>query len=110
MPTNNRYTDPIMLFFIQERLRQRKTQKVLARLSGIEYRMLQRLEQGERPIDIRQIRLLCAALKIPFSHVALHEAVTESRRELIHSLPVSIRNELLDLIHSIHQELEKKRA
>lgn len=110
MPSRNRHTDPIMLFFIQERLRQRKTQKVLARLSGIEYRMLQRLEQGERPIDIRQIRSLCAALKIPFSHVALHEAVTESRRELIHSLPASIRNELLDLIHSIHQELEKKRA
>lgn len=51
MPAENRHTDPIMLFFIQERLRQRKTQKVLARLSGIEYRMLQRLEQGERPID-----------------------------------------------------------
>lgn len=110
MPAKNRHTDPIMLFFIQERLRQRKTQKTLARSSGIEYRMLQRLEQGERPVDIRQIRQLCNALNVPFSHVALHAAITESRHELIQSLPASIRNDLLNLIHSIHQELEKNRA
>ena len=110
MPTTKRYIDPIMLFFIQERLRQHKSQKALSRLSGVDYRMLQRLEQGERPIDIRQIRLLCKSLNVPFSHVALHEAINESRRESLHSLPHSIRNELLNLICSIHQELGNKRA
>ncbi|MCG7499359.1 helix-turn-helix domain-containing protein [Vibrio sp. Of7-15] len=110
MPGQKKEIDPIVLFLIQERLRQRKTQKVIAHLTGIEYRMIQRLEQGSRPIDICQIRLLCKALNIPFSHIALHEAMRESQHNLLQSLPANIRSNLIELIASIHQELENHRT
>ncbi|CAH8197143.1 helix-turn-helix domain-containing protein [Vibrio aestuarianus] len=107
MPKQTRLIDPIMLFFIQERLRQRKTQRVLSRLSGIDYRMLQRLEQGERVVDIVQIRRLCDALNIPLSHISLYEGYSSDEQAIIRSLPAEIRDQLLILAGSISKELNK---
>ncbi|WP_239823479.1 helix-turn-helix domain-containing protein, partial [Vibrio cholerae] len=47
-----------MQFFTQERLRKRLTQQQVAERAGVSLRMLQRLEQGERVVDIAQIRRL----------------------------------------------------
>ncbi|WP_254913541.1 helix-turn-helix domain-containing protein [Vibrio cholerae] len=68
--------DPIMQFFTQERLRKRLTQQQVAERAGVSLRMLQRLEQGERVVDIAQIRRLSAALEISVGHMIMHGAVS----------------------------------
>lgn len=108
MPTKKPTIDPVMRFLTQERIRQRLTQEELANLSGINLRMLQRLEQGERNVDVPQMRRLCIALDVPLSRVVLHESIADLRQDAFQSLPSSIRNQLLSLADAIAQELGDK--
>ncbi|HAS6219742.1 XRE family transcriptional regulator [Vibrio vulnificus] len=107
MPKSLHQIDPIMQFFTQERMRQRKTQQELSAASGINLRMLQRLEQGERVVDIVQIRKLCMALDVTVSHLILHGAVQSADGKHVASLPVTIRHCLIELINAIHDEVKK---
>ncbi len=107
MPKSIHQIDPIMQFFTQERMRQRMTQEKLAAISGINLRMLQRLEQGNRIVDMVQVRQLCKALDVNVSHLILHGAVQTVDSKNVASLPVSIRNCLIDLVNAIHDEVRK---
>lgn len=97
--------DPIMQFFTQERLRKRLTQQQVAERAGVSLRMLQRLEQGERVVDIAQIRRISTALEISVGHMIMHGAVSSPEGKQVDSLPAPIRDCLIELIKSINDEI-----
>lgn len=110
MPAKKPPIDPVMRFLTQERIRQGLTQEKLAARSRINLRMLQRLEQGERDVDVPQLRKLCCALGVSLSRVVLHESLADSRQDVFHTLPFPIRSELLSLADAIAQELGNRQS
>ncbi|MCV3264115.1 helix-turn-helix domain-containing protein [Vibrio harveyi] len=58
--------DPIVSFFVKERLRKRKTQTQIATQTGIKLTTYQRIEQGKRSPDLTEQRKLCRYHQLTF--------------------------------------------
>ncbi|MUK91554.1 helix-turn-helix domain-containing protein [Aliivibrio fischeri] len=74
MLNRNKKIDPIVLYLIQERLRNRMTQKTIAELAGIKLRTYQRIEQGQTEMTINEASRICEIYGITWLDVAYGES------------------------------------
>ncbi|WP_343289925.1 helix-turn-helix transcriptional regulator [Vibrio harveyi] len=101
--------DPIVSFFVKERLRKRKTQTQIATQTGIKLTTYQRIEQGKRSPDLTELRKLCRYHQLTFVDVVLEELNKRpiDDQELLSAtqlVPNQIRHALIELIKSITQK------
>ncbi|MEZ8150694.1 helix-turn-helix transcriptional regulator [Vibrio splendidus] len=112
MPRKNNPIEPIVLFLIQERLRNRMTQKQMAELSQIPLRTFQRIEQGKSEITINQVSRIIGVFDITWLDVAWGETgrrhidTSDISASLKH-LPSNLRFPLFELIKAVMTELEE---
>lgn len=98
--------DPLIAFFIRERVRKRQTQELIAQKTGINLSTYQRIEQGKRQPDLAEIRCLCQHHQLTWFDVALVEINKRpvAEPELIaatHFLSFKVRHSLLELIRTL---------
>ncbi|WP_215407647.1 helix-turn-helix transcriptional regulator [Vibrio gigantis] len=112
MPRKNNPIEPIVLYLIQERLRNRMTQKQMAELSNIPLRTYQRIEQGKSDITINQVSRIIGVFDITWLDVAWGETgrrhidTSDISASLKH-LPTNLRFPLFEVIKAVINELEE---
>ncbi len=114
MPQKNEQIDPIVLYLVQERLRQRMTQKQMAERSCIPFRTYQRIEQGRSEITIMQVRQIINVFRLTWLDVArrevgIRQAEIDEIAVLLKHIPVNLRQSLLSIVKAISEELNKKK-
>ncbi|KIT29120.1 hypothetical protein H323_03185 [Vibrio parahaemolyticus VP766] len=112
MPRKNKPIEPIVLYLIQERLRNRMTQKQIADLANIPLRTYQRIEQGKSEATISQVRRIIEVFDITWLDVAWGETGrryidTNDISASLKHLPASLRHPLFEVIKAIIEELEQ---
>ena len=100
------------MYLIQERLRNRMTQKQMAELSNIPLRTYQRIEQGKSDITINQVSRIIGVFDITWLDVAWGETgrrhidTSDISASLKH-LPTNLRFPLFEVIKAVINELEE---
>ncbi|HCG8683760.1 helix-turn-helix domain-containing protein [Vibrio diabolicus] len=112
MPRKNKPIEPIVLYLIQERLRNRMTQKQIADLANIPLRTYQRIEQGKSEATISQVRRVIEVFDITWLDVAWGETGrryidTNDISASLKHLPASLRLPLFEVIKAVIEELDQ---